>query len=85
MPANTRRTEIGDLIATWRMSHHCIEIVNVHSTSHGTGPTQDVTFPPGTDLAEAREQHPHWAHLWDAIRHQFWTAHTPPHTTASPQ
>ncbi len=45
-----RHTEVDGLDATWRLAHHKIEIVNVHKADG-----QDVTFKPGTDLADARE------------------------------
>ncbi|MBF6171319.1 hypothetical protein [Nocardia blacklockiae] len=66
--SDLRETTANGLRATWRLRRMHIEILDVHYASH----TADITFPPGTDLAAARERHPEWAELWNKIRHEYW-------------
>ncbi|WP_024806011.1 hypothetical protein [Nocardia sp. BMG51109] len=71
-------TEVDGLQALWRSTHDTsreIEVMTVHDTREN--PVIDVTFPPGTDLADARERQPKWERLWNAIRAEFWDEHTP--------
>ncbi|WP_036506659.1 MULTISPECIES: hypothetical protein [Nocardia] len=64
----TRITEVRGLRATWRHGRGGIDIINVRNTSSDI----DELFPPGTDLAAARELRPDLADLWDVVRREFW-------------
>jgi hypothetical protein len=66
-------SRVDGLDATWRVIHHQIRIVKVHSESD----QRDVTFAPGTDLVDARQLHKRWNRLWDKVRDDFWAAVTP--------
>ncbi|WP_024799547.1 hypothetical protein [Nocardia sp. BMG51109] len=71
-------TEIDGLQALWRSTHDTsreIEVMTVHDTRED--PVIDVTFPLGTDLADARERQPEWERLWDKIRREFWHEYNP--------
>jgi hypothetical protein len=65
-------TEADGFRATWRLDHHRVSIMVVHNASDSA---PIVSFTPGRypDLAQAREQLPKPAKLWDAVRHDFWT------------
>ncbi|WP_198036958.1 hypothetical protein [Nocardia sp. BMG51109] len=71
-----RHTEIEGLRATWRLDRRQIEILEVHNLSRDAETGAEVTFEPGTDLAEARVRRPEWEPLWNAIRREFWLACT---------
>ncbi|PSR63149.1 hypothetical protein C8258_24255 [Nocardia sp. MDA0666] len=64
----TRITEVRGLRATWRHGRGGIEILDVHDIVSNT----EDSFPPGTDLAAARELRPDLADLWDVVRREFW-------------
>ncbi|MBF5001887.1 hypothetical protein IRT45_32705 [Nocardia sp. BSTN01] len=64
----TRITEVRGLRATWRHGRDGIEIIDVRGAF---GDTED-SFPPGTDLAAARELRPDLGDLWDVVRREFW-------------
>jgi hypothetical protein len=68
-----RRTEADGFQATWRLDHHRIAILLVHNTSDST-PMVSFTSGPYPDLAQAREQLPTLAKLWDALRHNYIAA-----------
>lgn len=64
----TRISEVRGLRATWRHGRGGIEILRVRNTFSDT----EHAFPPGTDLAAARELRPDLADLWDVVRREFW-------------
>ncbi|MFI5781688.1 hypothetical protein [Nocardia sp. NPDC051570] len=67
------RTEVDGVEAVWRWALHRLEILSVRNAADGTAV---ATFETGRhpDLASAREFLPEFTPLWDAVRHQFWTA-----------
>ncbi len=69
-----RHTKVDGLEVTWRLARHEIEIVKVRNDSDG----RVVTFEPGTDLADARDDHPKWNRLWDKVSTDFWAELIPP-------
>ncbi|WP_327112636.1 hypothetical protein OHB12_29275 [Nocardia sp. NBC_01730] len=71
-----RRTEADGFQAAWRLDRHRIAIILVHNTSDAT-PIASFVPGPYPDLAQAREQLPKLAKLWDAVRHDFWTEFIP--------
>lgn len=75
MDGRIRCTAVNGLEAVWTMRKYGhIEIGRARDTATG----EAITFPPGTDLADARERTSRrWTAVWDRIAHQMWTEWIP--------
>ncbi len=78
---NSRSTVVGDLEAMWRLDGHSARIMLVHDTSGEI--LVSYEGPDYPDLASARDRSPDLSPLWDAVRHDLWTAITPPCRTSN--
>ncbi|MBF6176791.1 hypothetical protein [Nocardia blacklockiae] len=66
-------TECDGLEASWTLNRHVIRISGVYDTSENF-PVVSLDQGPYPDLADARSRWPKLARLWDAVRHDYWSA-----------
>ena len=67
------RTECDGWTAIWRIDHARIRMMHVATTTPGPRPLLTADTPTtAPDLVIAREQFPNLAHLWDAVRAEYW-------------
>lgn len=72
------RTEVDGWLALWQLDRHGTRILLVRnlSSSHTLMSATSPTAAP--DLAEVRDRFPELSRLWDALRHEYWTAFIAP-------
>ncbi|MEU6563113.1 hypothetical protein [Nocardia nova] len=73
---DVRTTAVGTLEATWKLVGHAARIQLVRTALGDV--MVSYTDPECPDLADARQQRPDLAPLWNAVRHDLWTELAPP-------